>query len=324
MIRRALVFVSALALVATCASESPPPLVVARRSRVSLDDGPPAPPPAPAPLAPADEPATTTSPPSSPIDAVVQALGVEKSALVWSGTRKSFVVILPRKTGEARARRPAPATIALYSSKGERLGTFRALGAGPIGELRFLGEDRLYYRLPSAPARPAAWRRPAVAPPSLRYAIQPIQQTQPTKPTKTGGGPIACTGRDFVFSPAGDHVAYVGGDSTRHRLYVDGQPVYPRRGATTLRGEPAWANDSLGLAAIESGAHRRLVVLVEFDNPTGDNTWPLPPEAADPSLHVFWAGAGKLVVGPSLTKPVFAASFDREPAPMVSLPPARP
>ncbi len=304
MIRRVVAFVVGVVWLATCASEPPPPLVAARRSKVTLDE----PPDPPMRSTPAREKAAAPPepPPPSPVDAVVTALGVEKSALVWSADKKSFAVVVPAKPGTAKARRPAPTMIAVYSSTGEHLGSFRALGVGAISELRFLGEDRLFYRLPvKASSLPAP----------LRYAIQS---------TKTGAAPIACTGWHFVVSPAGDHVAFISGDDRRQRLLVDGQPVYPRRGYTTIQGEPAWATDSLGLAAIETGANRRLVVLVEFDNPTGDNTWPLPPEAADPALHVFWAGLGKLVVGPSLTKPVFAASFHRDPPPVVSLPPGRP
>jgi hypothetical protein len=301
MIRRALSFCVTLVLVATCASEPPPPLVAARRSPIILD----LPPPAPVPEAP--PPAAPVRPPPSPVDDVVKALGVSKTDLIWSAARRSFAVVLPVKPAAPKPRRPSPTMIAVHSSTGERLGTFRALGTGPVSELRFLGEDRLTYRLPVTPSA-----RPPARPAPLRYAIQP---------TKAGAAPVVCTGWHFVLSPAGNHVAYVGGDKNRQRLLVDGEAVYPRHGFTTLRGEPAWASDSLGLAAIESGAHRQLVVLVEFDNPTGDNTWRLPPEADDPSLHVFWAGPGKLVVGPSLTKPVFAASFHRDPAPVVSLPP---
>jgi hypothetical protein len=116
-------------------------------------------------------------------------------------------------------------------------------------------------------------------------------------------------------------VAYLAGDAKRQRLFADGEAAYPRRGWTTIQGDAAWSPDGASLALIESGAHPRLVVLVEFDNPSGDNTWPLPPEAAvDSSLHVYWAGQGKLVVGPSLTKPLFATSFHRDPAPVVSMP----
>lgn len=303
MIRPVVAF-CAVFFAATCASEPPPPLLAARRSSVrAIEDEPP-----PAPDAAAATDAPAEPPPSAPADAVATKLGVEKAALVWSAGKKSFAVVLPANAKRAKARRPPPTIIAVYSAKGEPSGEFRALGVGAISELRFLGEDRLFYRLPVKPsAAHKARRRPSrsasALPPPLRYALQPI---------KPEAAPIACTGWRFVFSPAGDHVAHVGGDDQHQRVFVDGVAVYPRRGATTLQGDPAWAADSLGLAAIETGARHRLVVLVEFDNPTGDNTWPLPPEASDPALRVFWAGSGKLVVGPSLTKPVFAASFHRD------------
>jgi hypothetical protein len=115
-----------------------------------------------------------------------------------------------------------------------------------------------------------------------------------------------------VFSPAGDHLAFVAGDPGHEHVDVDGAQVYPRSGVTRVLGEPAWSRDGASLALIEGGDKLQLVVLVEFDNPNGDNTWPLPPQAADPSLRVFWAGAGNVVVGHELTRPVFAASFKRE------------
>jgi hypothetical protein len=307
---------------AACASEPPPPPRVASH------------PPLPAPAvavetaAPIIEAADAEPPPPSPVDVVVTALGVEKDALVWSPGKKTFAVIVPVAApggGKAKAisRKPKPVnananvTIAVYAPTGDRLATFRAVRPGPVSDLRYLGEDRLFYQLSGKPLssklRPRLRRHPhgPPPPPSLRYAIQSL---------KPGAAPVACNGWEFVFSPAGDHVAWLSGDAKRQRLFADGQAVYPRRGWTTIQGQPAWSQDGVSLAAIENGLHRRLVVLVEFDNPSGDNTWPLPIEADDPSLHVYWAGPGKLVVGRSLTKPVFAASYLRDPAPVVSLP----
>ncbi|MEA2695919.1 MAG: hypothetical protein QOI66_190 [Myxococcales bacterium] len=309
---RALLLVGAI-FTAACASEPPP------RPRVASHA------PRPAPVVPVEtaapiiDAAAAEPPPPSPVDLVVTALGVEKDALVWSPTKKTFAVVVPVPApsgGKAKAisRRPKPVntTIAVYAPTGDRLATFRAVRPGPVTDLRYLGEDRLFYQL-SGPPRPPL-RRPlrGPAPPvSLRYAIQSL---------KPGAVPIPCSGWEFVFSPAGNHVAWLTGDAKHQRLFADGQPVYPRRGWTTIQGQPAWSHDGVSLAAIENGLHRRLVVLVEFDNPSGDNTWPLPIEANDPSLHVYWAGPGKLVVGPSLTKPVFAASYLRDPAPVVSMP----
>jgi hypothetical protein len=123
---------------------------------------------------------------------------------------------------------------------------------------------------------------------------------------------MVCEGRSFTFSHNGDHIAWVGGAPRREWVGADGVQVYPRAGVSTIQGEPAWSADGRSLALIEGRARPRLVVLVEFDNPHGDNVWPLPPDATDPTMRVFWAGAGRLVVGHEITKPVFATSFRRE------------
>jgi hypothetical protein len=132
------------------------------------------------------------------------------------------------------------------------------------------------------------------------------------QPISEGAAPILCEGRRFVFAPAGDHLAWVAGDPGHEHVRVDGVQVYPRSGGTTVQTEPAWSSDGASLALIEAGDRLQLVVLVEFDNPNGDNTWPLPSEAADRALHVFWAGRRNIVVGPEMTRPVFSTSFERQ------------
>ncbi|MEA2699767.1 MAG: hypothetical protein QOI66_4038, partial [Myxococcales bacterium] len=54
-----------------------------------------------------------------------------------------------------------------------------------------------------------------------------------------------------------------------------------------------------------------LVLLAEFDNPTGDTTWDLPPAVSIEGARVFWAGSGRLVVGKTVTHPIFSASFQK-------------
>jgi len=97
---------------------------------------------------------------------------------------------------------------------------------------------------------------------------------------------------------------------------VDGVQVYPRRGHTIIASDPAWSKD--GEVWHSSRRRRRpnsLVLLAEFDNPTGDTTWDLPPPPPRPprSRH---AGVverpGKLVVARSSTKPLFSTSFVKE------------
>src|ERR1700747_379877 len=80
---------------ASCASDPPP------RPRLATRRAPPVPEPEPAPASPPPgepaSPAALVQARPSPIDAVVAALGVEKTELVWSPARKSFAVIVPAK-----------------------------------------------------------------------------------------------------------------------------------------------------------------------------------------------------------------------------------
>jgi len=278
--RNLLLAAAALAGIVACASEPPP-----------------RPAPRPAPVAARPKPARPAAPVDRSAD-VARELGVDPARLVWSPSRSAFAIALPQK-------------LVVYGVSGNKRAEIDAARAAEISELRFLGEDRLAYLAPApapapAPAhhkRHAARARPAAARATTTYVVQPL-----TGDTTA----IACAGRSFVFSPAGDHLAFIAGDPGAEHVAVDGTQVYPRAGATRILGDPAWSRDGASLALIEGGGRPQLVVLVEFDNPNGDNSWPLPPQAADPSLRVFWAGAGNIVVGRELTRPVFATSFKRE------------
>jgi hypothetical protein len=87
---------------------------------------------------------------------------------------------------------------------------------------------------------------------------------------------------------------------------VDGTQVYPRRGRTVVTSDLAWSKDGPqpGLPRGARLGPPRLVLLAEFDNPTGDSTWDLPAGAALDGARVFWAGPGKLVVGKTIMKPL--------------------
>jgi hypothetical protein len=91
--------------------------------------------------------------------------------------------------------------------------------------------------------------------------------------------------------------------------------MYPRKGQTIIASDPAWSKDGTSLAFLEARPAKppRLVLLAEFDNPTGDTLWDLPPTVALDGTQVFWANHGKLVVGKSVLKPVFATPFVKEP-----------
>jgi hypothetical protein len=263
-----------------------------------------APPPPPSPRV-ASRPAAVRRPAPPPVDRsadVARDLGVDTARLAWSPSHRAFAIALPPKDAPAEA----PWRLLVYGRGGDPRPSFAAVRPGAIAELRFLGENRLAYLAPAAPV-PRQHRKGGRAKPTL--VARPAYVVQPTT---EGAPPTVCEGRSFVFSPAGDHLAFVAGDPGREHVGVDGAQVYPRSGETRIMGEPAWSRDGASLALIEGGPEPRLVVLVEFDNPNGDNTWPLPPQAADPSLHVFWAGAGNVVIGRELTHPVFATSFKRE------------
>jgi len=147
-------------------------------------------------------------------------------------------------------------------------------------------------------------------PAPLRYAIQSTKTVRRPSPH----------GWHFVVSPAGDHVAFISGDDRRQRLLVDGQPVYPRRGYTTIQGEPAWANDSW------AWPRSRRVPVADWSCWSSSTIPPATtPGRCRPRRRIrparLLGRPGQAGGRPSLTKPVFAASFHRDAPPVVSLPP---
>lgn len=199
--------------------------------------------------------------------------------------------------------------------------TGKGSGKGPSQTSRRTPSARSHAtKTAAAPARKAA--RPAVAahatppsPPTARATDKPPVPTrlfiiQPLEPRARA---IRCEGHHFAFTAAGDHLAYVGGPPEAAFVAVDGTPVYPRQGRTVVPSPASWSKDGHSLAFIESPTvgPARLVLLAEYDNATGDTTWDLPAAAAVDAARVFWAGPGRLVVGKSLTKPLFSASFQK-------------
>jgi hypothetical protein len=118
----------------------------------------------------------------------------------------------------------------------------------------------------------------------------------------------------FALPPALNRVAFVGGKPDAAFVSVDGAQVYPRRGRTTIASNVAWSRDGTSVAFLETptGGPPRLVLLAEPDNPTGDTVWPLPATLSLDGARVFWAGRGRLVVGKSVGRPLFATSFVKE------------
>ena len=97
----------------------------------------------------------------------------------------------------------------------------------------------------------------------------------------TGEVLAARSGSDFTWDPAQRHVAFVAGKPGQQALVVDGQERVAARGLTTRCtasrcGRPTgtgWRSSTRATGA------PRLVVLVEFDDPQGDLTWPVPRDA---------------------------------------------
>jgi hypothetical protein len=250
----------------------------------------------------------------------------------------------PAKVKPGRRPPPRRHEIVVVDNQGHRVASFRAVAAKqgdePPKDLRFLSEERLVYEVveppppeaapaPKPTARKAPTRaaqgkkakvaktkalvkpatpapKPAAPPPPTRlFVIQPIAPR---------ARPIKCVGIHFTFSREHDKLAYVGGKPEAAFLAVDGAQVYPRRGRTVVASAPAWSKDSRSLAFLESPAGKatQLVLVAELDNATGDTAWELPPGANTDGVQVFWAGAGKLVVGKTQMRPIFSAAFTKD------------
>lgn len=227
--------------------------------------------------------------------------------------------------------RPRPFTIVVVDVTGRLKRRIRPLqlpgGVEPPQDLRFLGDHRLVYQVvapppPPPPRRKRGQRAPAAPP-------EPVDQRQllVIHPARKAGRPVRCLGTRFAFTAAHDRLAYVAGPPPDGRatpagdqfIAVDGRQVYPRgRGRTTVASDLGWSKEGLALAFVEIAAttpgdkpQPQLVLLADLDNSTGDTRWPLPPAAAEP-MHIFWVAPDKIVVGKSVGKPIFTASFQLE------------
>jgi hypothetical protein len=138
-------------------------------------------------------------------------------------------------------------------------------------------------------------------------------------------------GARFIWSPGRRHLAYVANPDRDQLVKVNHTVVWPRQGVDGRRrvrtrhtrarrnkgpkrhvkGELVWSPDGAGLAfMVVDGGSARLVVLLVVDNEQGDLTWPLPETALTPGNRLFW-GESKVVIGESMLKPRFAASWKR-------------
>jgi hypothetical protein len=258
---------------------------------------------------------------------------------------RSSPVVTPARPGKrVPARRHE---IVVVDNQGRRVASFRPIVAPgsdePPRELRFMSEERLVYevvaRAPVAAPPPAQKKPPAskakgrrgthaasakrpheaasvaaaeapTLPPPRLFVIQPL----PSSPSAPRARPIRCQGFDFTFTREHDRLAFVGGQAGATFVAVDGAQIYPRHGRTVVASAPAWSKDGHRLALLELPPSHppRLVLVAEIDDPAGDVSWDLPAETKLDGASVFWAGAGKLVVRKTATRPIFSASFTAE------------
>jgi hypothetical protein len=258
-------------------------------------------------------------------------LKVEPAELRFSPSKRLIACVrdvTPQPRKPPRHPPPRRFQIVVVDPEGARRAQFTPVTAHgsdePPKDFHFLAEDRLVYEVvqPPPPPPPAPKKRSRHAkpprtpvppktdppPPHRLFIVQPIERRQRR---------LRCEGIHFTFTAQHDHFAFVGGKPQSAFVSVDGTQVYPRRGHTIVAGELAWSKDGRSLAFLETppSAKPRLVLLAEYDNPTGDTTWDLPPAASVDGARVFWGGSSKLVVAKTPTKPLFSASFTKEKPP---------
>jgi hypothetical protein len=280
---------------------------------------------------------------------VSQRLKVEPTELRFSPIKQLVAFVrMPEVVAEKRPpKHPVPRQyhIVVVDTEGRPRAAFRSVTVRgsdePPKDLHFLSEDRLVYevvmpppppkpprksppppkpkaRARAAPARGPAGKKPEPPPrPLLEKVEWPPKRLFVIQPVVRGARPIRCEGVRFASTVKQDHLAFVAGKPEAAFVSVDGVQVYPRKGRTIISSDPAWGKDGLSLAFLEvpPAGVGRLVLLAEFDNPTGDTLWDLPPSATLDGVRVFWAGPGKLVVGKTQMRPVFATSFVKETPP---------
>jgi len=219
---------------------------------------------------------------------------VRRDEMVFSPDGKRFAYVRQRAQASAGKGSAGSAHVLVRNLAGDPVNDFSVYRPGVPDKLSWLDNRRLGYLAPPDPKKSA---------PSSTYVVHDAD---------TGEVLAARTGMDFTWDPSRRHVAFLVGKPGTQQLVVDGKTVWPRAGMTKLHGDPVWSSDGHGLAIVDEGPDSpRLVVMVEFDNPQGDLTWPVPRDALAPGLRVFWASDSKVVIGESALKPKFAAGWER-------------
>jgi hypothetical protein len=222
---------------------------------------------------------------------------VVKGEMVFSPDGKRFAYV--RQRAQASAGRMTPsAHVLVRNLAGDPVNDFAVYRPGTPDQLTWLDNRRIGYLAPSDATPATGTRRPT----SL-FVVHDAD---------TGEVLAARPGSDFAWDPQHRHVAFVSGAPGKQALVVDGKNVWPRAGVTRLHGEPSWGPDGHGLAIVdEVSGTPRLVVLVEYADAAGDLTWPVPRDALEPGIKVFWATESKVVIGESALRPKFAAGWER-------------
>ncbi|MCU1281035.1 MAG: hypothetical protein JWM53_4581 [bacterium] len=219
---------------------------------------------------------------------------VRRDEMVFSPDGRRFAYVRQRAQASAGRGAAGSAHVLVRNLAGDPVNDFSVYRPGLPEKLSWLDNRRLGYLAPADASKKVA---------SLTYVVHDAD---------TGEVLAARSGSDFTWDPGRRHVAFLVGKAGQQALVVDGKNVWPRAGLTKLHGEPVWSSDGHGLAIVDEGVGApRLVVMVEFDNPQGDLTWPVPRDALAPGLKVFWATDSKVVIGESTLKPKFAAGWER-------------
>jgi hypothetical protein len=219
---------------------------------------------------------------------------VTKGEMAFSPDGQRFAYVRQKAAHSGTAPR---SHIIVRNLAGDPINEFPAYKNGLLEELSWLDNRRLGYLAPPDGQVPA--------PPRLSSAFV-------MHDANTGEILTARSGVGFTWGPRRRHVAFVAGAGPKQAVVVDGKNVWPRNGTTRLHGAPVWSPDGHGLALIDEGSGGpRLVVMVEFPDPSGDLTWPVPRDAIAPGLTVFWAGNNKVVIGETALRPKFAADWER-------------
>jgi hypothetical protein len=217
---------------------------------------------------------------------------VTKGEMVFSPDGKRFAYVRQSQTASNRGAE-AKAHVLVRNLAGDPVNDFTAYRPGEPQQLSWIDNRRLGYLAPPDP-------------------IKKQGTTFVVHDAETGEVLAARSGSQFTWDGKHHHVAFIVGRPGQQVLVVDGRNIWPRAGVTRLHGEPVWSNDGHGLAMIDEGnGTPRLVVMVEYADPQGDLTWPVPREALAPGLRIYWATDSKVIIGEDKLKPKFAAGWER-------------